>query len=164
MNMFIDGAHKTNDQSVGRSTPRNIHTPEKLLETRARMIKQCFPVTLHRIRTTPSIAAIKRAFISKGLREWQIDQAICNAQIFELCHKHALANVDRDDEDAILSVVSKRFEEVLQPFLPLNEYLLEEQLLADAQYLVTKLDPHLEPASTLFESAAQLAHLGVLNE
>jgi hypothetical protein len=40
---------------------------------------------------------------------------------------------------------------------------VEEQLLADARYLIESVDPHLEPATTLYECAAQLAHLGVLN-
>lgn len=162
MASFIDGAKQTN-RAKANFAARHEPTPEKLLETRSRMLRQCFPVTIHRIETTPSVLAIKQALMSKGLREWQIDQAICNIQIHDLCHKYALAHVDQEDEDAPLTVLSGRFEDVLSPLVLFDELQLEEQILADMHYLITKLAPHVEVAPTLFESAAQLAHLGALN-
>lgn len=163
MSSLIDGADASNDRHGEKPTTKMRQTPAQILETRSRMLKQCFPVTLHRIQTTASILTLKRALTLQGLREWQVDQAICNIQISELCHKYAITHVDQDDEDAPLAVLSARFEDVLKPLSFVDPIQLEGQLLADARYLIRSLDQHLEPAATLFECAAQLAHLGVLN-
>lgn len=163
MSALIDGVDSPSKGPDKRSSARELLEPEQIAERRAKMLKQCFPVTLHRIQVTPSLLALKNMLTSQGIRHWQVDQAICNLQIVELCHKYLLSKIDREDADAPLAVLASRFEDVLTPLDGVDLIQVEEQLLADAQYLIESVDPHLEPATTLFECAAQLAHLRVLN-
>jgi hypothetical protein len=164
MNSLIDGADATSRDQKTKFSARERLEPKQIADRRARMLRQCFPVTLHRIRVTPSLLVLKNTLTSRGIRNWQVDQAICNLQIFELCHKYVLSEIDREDADAPLTVLASRFEDVLAPLGGVNVFQVEEQLIADARHLIESVDPHLEPATTLFECAAQLAHLGVLNE
>jgi hypothetical protein len=163
MSALIDGADKPIARPERDSSAQKRLAPERVAEQRAKTIKQCFPVTLHRIQITPALQALKHKLTSQGIRDWQIEQAICNLQISERCHKYLLVHTDRDDLDATLAVLSSRFEDVTT--IPRSAGLLEveEQLLADARYLIQAVDPNLEPAATLYECAGQLAHLGVLN-
>jgi hypothetical protein len=163
MSSLIDGPNAPEDRLDKKPSTTNHPTPSQISVARSRMLKQCFPVTIHRIQCTPSLMALKRTLTSKGIREWQVDQAICNSQIFDLCHKYALTHVNREEEDAPLAVLTSRFEDVLTPLALVDPNQIEEQLISDARYLIQRFDPHMEPASTLFECAAQLAHLGVLN-
>ncbi|MGA8730910.1 MAG: hypothetical protein WB608_19295 [Terracidiphilus sp.] len=160
---LIDGVSGGNARPDKKPKATNHLSPKQISDRRSKILKQCFPVTLHRIQATPSLLVLKRTMTSKGIREWQVDQAICNLQISELCHKYLLTNIDREDADAPLAVLSSRFEDVLNPLAFIDPIQLQDQLLADARYLIQSFDPHLEPAATLFECAAQLAHLGVLN-
>jgi hypothetical protein len=163
MSALIDGAENTRENHDKRFSARERLEPEQIAERRTKVLKQCFPVTLHRIAVSPSLSALKNTLTGKGISHWQVDQAICNLQIADLCHKYLLSNVDREDADAPLGVLASRFEDVLTPLHGVDLIRIEEQLLADAQYLIGNVDPHLDPATTLFECAAQLAHLGVLN-
>lgn len=163
MSALIDGVGSPIKGHDKKYSARERLEPEQIAERRAMLLKQCFPVTLHRIQVTPSLLALKKTLTSQGIRDWQVVQAICNLQIVELCHKYLLSQTDREDADAPLAVLASRFEDVLTPLGGVELVQVEEQLLADAQYLVENVDLHLEPATTLFECAAQLAHLGVLN-
>jgi hypothetical protein len=163
MSALIDGVDKPIAKPDRDSSARKRLAPERIAEQRTKAIKQRFPVTLHRIHITPALQSLKSKLTSQGIRDWQVDQAICNLQISEHCHKYLLVNTDREDGDAPLAVLSSRFEDVTTTFRSVGLREVEEQLLADARYLIQGADPHLEPAATLYECAGQLAHLGVLN-
>jgi hypothetical protein len=163
MSALIDGVDKPDTKHDKNSSAQEGLAPDQIAKQRAKTLKQCFPVTLHRVRVTPALQDLKSTLTAQGIRDWQVDQAICNLQISELCHKYLLTETDREDVDAPLAVLSSRFEDVMTSLRSVGLIQVEEQLLADARYLIESVDPHLEPATTLYECAAQLAHLGVLN-
>ncbi len=163
MSALIDGGGDPSGDHGQRFVARQRLESKQIAERRTRMLKDCFPVTLHRIKVSPSLSALKNTLTGQGLSHWQVDQAICNLQIADVCHRYLLSHVDREEADAPLGVLASRFEDVLTPFHGVDLNRMEEQMVADAQYLIGNVDPHLEPATTLFECAAQLAHLGVLN-
>jgi len=163
MSALIDGVDKSDTKHDRNSSAPEELAPEQIAKRRAKMLKRCFPVTLHRIHITPPLQALKGTFTARGIRDWQVDQAICNLQISELCHRYLLTEANREDADAPLAVLSSRFEDVMTRLGSVRLIQIEEQLLEDARYLIQNVDPHLEPATTLYECAAQLAHLGVLN-
>jgi hypothetical protein len=129
MSSLIDGADTSSREHKKKLSVRERLEPKQIADRRAIMLRKCFPVTLHRIQVTPSLLSLKNTLTSRGIRDWQVDQAICNLQIHELCHKYVLSEMDREDADAPLAVLASRFEDVLAPMGRVNLFQVEEQLI-----------------------------------
>jgi hypothetical protein len=102
MSALIDGVDKPDTKHDNNFSAHEGLAPEQIAKQRAKTLKQCFPVTLHRIRVTPALQDLKSTLTAQGIRDWQVDQAICNLQISQLCHKYLLTEADRKDVDAPL--------------------------------------------------------------
>lgn len=63
-----------------RKSPSEMPLPEpkSLAKTRSERLRTLFPVTLWRSHTLPAAVALREAARTTGLKEWQIDQALCN--------------------------------------------------------------------------------------
>ena len=68
------------DESHERKTPAEASTapPSLIWNRREEALKRLFPVTLWKSKSCQTATELRRSAEGQGLREWQIDQAICN--------------------------------------------------------------------------------------
>ena len=140
----------------------DLPSPSESSKRRRELLEKLFPVTIFRIRHELQIANITAAFARQGIRSWEIEQAVCNLQLTQLILNQSSIGTDRESASP-WGVLSTRFEDLETTLVVPTRWQLEEQLLADAQALLTALVPGVDPKISFFECAGELAHLGYLD-
>ncbi len=136
---------------------------EDIARQRAKALAHHFPVTLERIRRSAHVRSLTRELVTRGVRTWQVEQALCNlvlsAEIGRGMHYAGLN--DRKAEKDILDALGARYEVAdgseLQTFAT---DIVTTQVLADANALLRFLG--MEPAADLAAVQALLQSASAL--
>ena len=134
-------------------------SPDTVSRRRETMLHKLFPVTMFRIRHEGDFVSLKSDLLRIGIRQWQVEQAICNLQLTS-----SILQMRTNDEDVSpWSVLASRFEDLETTLLIPTKWQLEEQLLVDAHALLTAVIPDYDRKLNFYECAGELAHLGFLD-
>lgn len=112
--------------------------PAHILETREKMLRKHFPVTLLRLRGIDRFRTYTASLKSKGIASWQINQAICNLLLsFEMTGGHHFFKDVSPKEfiDRLASSLSAHFEEangIHDQLNKLNEEMIGQQIILDS--------------------------------
>jgi hypothetical protein len=129
------------DQRSGSHAPKSrpIPTSAEIAKHRFKMLTCHFPVTLERIRRSSEIRELARRFERDGIREWQVEQAICNLVLkLEMPPAHD-RNVLKGSRvsDPLLQALGGRFEIADQRDLPVfTDDHVQQQVVDDGVALL----------------------------
>ena len=102
------------DESHERKSPGEDLTipPSLIWNRREEALKRLFPVTLWKSKSYPTATDLRRSAEGQGLREWQIDQAICNLALsIEMTGNLYFRGISRKNfHDTIWEALRGRFE------------------------------------------------------
>ena len=130
-----------------RHMKRKLRKPSKAKPTeikarRIRMLRAHFPVTLGRLRGSPEYQAVLVALHSAGIRQWQVEQAICNLVLRPnpgddpLTHNME-PHAERQNIERITDALGGRYEMADGKGLPIfSEDEVRAQILADGTSLL----------------------------
>jgi hypothetical protein len=125
--------------------PLYIPSPEQLMKTRIDRLRVLFPVTLWRGENTDLLRSASAAARDLGLRQWQIEQALCNAVVsrdITQGRPHFAGLKKKGWPDPLLRRLRERFEvadgktEIVPPIT--SDELLHQSIL-DSEYLLKGL-------------------------
>jgi len=87
--------------------------PKSFRERRGEMLSRHFPVLLSRLRQSQAHAACLEQLASRGVRPWQIEQAVCNLALSRsVCGCQHYATMSADDfRDQVIPALRSRFEQ-----------------------------------------------------
>jgi hypothetical protein len=130
--------------ATGRTTVKTVTEPPKprpvdIARQRITALSCHFPVTLERMQQSRTIPDLMRRLIAEGVRDWQVEQAICNIVLRRDMERNTsyVALKGRKAEDAVYNALRDRYELADGQDVPMvAEEEIREQIVADGLALL----------------------------
>jgi hypothetical protein len=141
---------------------------KSIFTSRANRLKTLFPLSLWRAETCGNVGSIMEEVGKLGIRQWQVQQAVCNLLVSREIGTgapHFIEIAERDWPDALIKRLRTRYESGIGEAQAIKTITLEEilrQVQLDVGYLLSNYGVK-APPTELVSSQKELNRLGFLD-